>query len=98
MRQRGAPFAPDSRSSASILGRLSAVTVSAHGLPTHLSVNSTGEFIAAEGDIANDALLRVGNHQRHIGGDRDQPAGRFAVQIVEPFLRTAKLLHKTSLP
>jgi len=38
-----------------------------------------GELVVAEGNISNQALPRIGNHQCDIGRNRDQPGRRFTV-------------------
>ena len=96
MRQRGIPLAPESRSSASTLWRLSAVTVSTHGLPIHLSASVVGELVAAERHVANHAQFGIGHHERDIGRDGDELSRRVAIQFAKPLLGTAKLLHKPS--
>ena len=53
----------ESRNSAAIFCRLSAVTVSAHGFPTHLSLNVAASSSLPNDDVANHALPGVGHDQ-----------------------------------
>jgi hypothetical protein len=54
-------------------------------------------LVAADRYIFDDAQARIRHDQGDVGGHREQSPDSFAVQILEPFGRAAKLLHDTSI-
>ena len=77
---------------ASILGRLSTVTVSIQGRPSHFACHVGRQLVGAERQIADHA--RAVDDQSDIGRGGDQGRGSLGVEVAQRLFWVVKVRHK----